>query len=220
LRSDGAPAAALREAAEQAAAEADRISAQLTAVQQQRADILLDGMDLATLDQLDVEATRLGRERERAQLAGAQLQARLEDAEQRERQAETAQIRSSALAARERGAAAIRRYGQLAAEMIEALTTLQAAESEIVRANVRLAARGDEKPIRGSEEQHWRDRRDKGAHILAPWSLLNVVTLPDPEKERAYLWPGEVYTPISTPPTAPKAEPVDLGPVTSMVLEG
>jgi hypothetical protein len=217
LRAEKPTVAALKEAVEQAHAEAERLETRLGDVNRQRSEILLDGMDQSTLDALDDELRQVERLRERANLAARELEKRLEEAEQRERMAETARIRTEATAAQAKGRKLLERYGTLAAELRDVMSELVEAERAISIANTRLLARDPgSKVVKGVGATHWKDR-DKSAIPLAPWSICDSLKLPSSEQPRTLIWPPEVYTPIAAPQPAPKAEPKPLGPVTSEV---
>jgi hypothetical protein len=145
-------------------------------------------MDGEALDQLEHEQRQLARLQDRSDLALARLQAALEQAEQRDREAEGEAIRAEALAARERGEKAITRYAELATEMAAVMADLQGAEQQVATAGVRLAARGV-KGVRGAEEIYWSGDRAEKLVQHPPWRIANLLRLPSPDKPGVFLWP-------------------------------
>lgn len=125
--------------AEQAARDAD---ARVEALTAERARLLLDGDDTA-IDKIEAQLATAARDSDRAGLAVEELKRRLATATDAQRQAELDRAYEAALAAQQRGVAALKRYGKEAPKLAAILTEIDAAEIELQRHRETLQAAAD-----------------------------------------------------------------------------
>jgi hypothetical protein len=204
LRGDQpATSATLRDAITAAQAEAKAAAARLEALAAKRAEALLAEDDWV-LDRIERDLQLATRTADRADLATAELQRRLAQAEAEENRAELDAVHQAGTAALARGVTLVTRtYPSLAAKMTALAEELVELEARIAQANKKLERAGD--PRRVAAIDPTARPSEPGGYAQAP--LVQQLRLPAVQDGLKMLWPpGVDQWGFAVPPAARPSE--------------
>jgi len=199
LRGDHpASSAALRDAITKAQAEAKAATERLEALAGTRAAALLAEDDQA-LDRIERDLRMATRAADRADLALAELQCRLAQAEADEQRAELDAAHDAAAAALERGVALLTKtYPPLAAKLKGLAEELVELDARIADANEKLERAGDPRRVRAIDAT----ARPSELGGYAPAPFVQQLRLPSVQDGLKMLWPAVDQWGFAVPPAA------------------
>jgi hypothetical protein len=200
-----ATAAGLLAAAERARAEGAAASARLTELSAERTEALI-GDDDKALDRIEAEIARALRDRDRADLAEAELRRRAGEAAAAEEQSRRDGLYERAQAAQAEGVALVTKdYVKAATALARVAGRIGALEDEVAEINRELARCGDGRRVRAIEMAA---RPRGGPTFEFHPHLLAELQVPDPGHMTRPFWGPDltrsVHGRADPPPVAPE----------------